>query len=157
MQRKEFTPDMLYGASSGGRVMDSSPVAVPVGFKKPETMEERLRRFIRMELSEEAERQGLETFEESQDFDIPDDPVDPSTPFEEFFDPVLGKAITPLEMERFEGEYRRQYLEAQADAISREDREEAIREHVRELKKKQAAPAAGGGSQSPPPPPQEGN
>lgn len=151
---RRFTADQLYGPEAGPPI-DGQPVEVPAGFKKPETMEERLKRFIRFELSEEAARSGLETFDEAMDFDVPDDPVDPSTPFEEFFDPDLGRAITPLEMERYEAEFRRQYLQAQADAISVEDRQAAIREHVEELRrqKKQQPPGGGGGSPNPPPPP----
>lgn len=153
---KTFTHEQLYGPEAGPKI-DGTPLQVPAGFKKPETMEERLKRFIRFELSEEAARAGADTFEEAMDFDIPDDPVDPSTPFEEFFDPELGRAITPDEMRRFDAEFREQYLRAQGDAIAAEDRAEAIREHVRQLKAKKNNPPGGGGAHPPAPPPQAEN
>lgn len=155
---REFTADQLYGPEAGPEV-DGSPVAVPAGFKKPETMEERIRRFVRNELSSEAAQAGAESFDEANDFDIPDDPVDPSTPFEEFFDPALGRSITPDEFNRYEAIYREQYLRAQAGKIAAEDREAAIREHVEQLRRsRKVKPAAeGGGSPNPPPPPAAGN
>lgn len=146
-----YDPSHLYGDKSAGAPQDSKPMQVPSGLQKPITMEERLQRFMRLELSRVAQEQGFESFEESQDFDIPDDPVDPSTPFEEFFDPVLGKAITPMEMEKFEAEYREQYLKAQGDKIAFEDREAAIREHVEQLRKAKKQQPPGGGGVAPPP------
>lgn len=75
---------------------DPNPVAIPSGFKRPETLEERIRRLVRSErFAQEMDSQGMETFEEANDFDIPDDPVDPSTPYEPFFDPALGTEVTP--------------------------------------------------------------
>lgn len=149
MIRKMITPEMLYGLAAGPAI-DATPVAVPIGFKKPETMEERLKRFIRRELSEDAARAGQETFEEANDFDIPDDPVDPDTPFEEFFDPALGQALTPDELRRYEYEYRMKYLEAQAEKIAFEDREAAIADAVKKAREKRSA-GSGGGSPTPPP------
>jgi hypothetical protein len=42
---------------------------------------------IRQEVSRAAEELGDETFEEADDFDIEDDPVDPRTPYEAVFNP----------------------------------------------------------------------
>lgn len=56
-----------------GDKVDPRPVAIPAGMKKPETAEERMRRMIRNELSMAAGRDGEETFEEANDFDVDDD------------------------------------------------------------------------------------
>lgn len=60
---------------------DQTPVAVPLGFTRPPTLHETIQRILRSERFN-ASLQGEETFEESDDFDIPDDPIDPTTPWE---------------------------------------------------------------------------
>lgn len=144
---RELKFEQLYGPDVGPAI-DGTPVAIPAGFKKPETMEERLKRFIRREMSDAAVRQGAESFDEANDFELPDDPVDPATPFEEFFDPVLGRAITPRELELYESQYRDRYLKTQADKMAIEDREEAFREALRKARN-----PGGGAPQKPGAPP----
>lgn len=63
---------------------DSTPMAPPIGYNPQPSM------FEQMRAMQEAQRSMLlagqdETFEEADDFDIEDDPADPSTPYEEFF------------------------------------------------------------------------
>lgn len=56
-----------------------------------QTEGERIRGIIRGErLKQEMEAAGRETFEEADDFDVGDD-YDPSSPYEEVFDPVAAK------------------------------------------------------------------
>lgn len=86
---------------------DPTPVAMPSGFKRPETLEERIRRLVRSErFNQDLDAAGLETFAEANDFDIPDDPLDPSTPYEPFFDPALGHEVTPEQVLRDQAEIR---------------------------------------------------
>lgn len=146
----EFTFDDLYGEKAGPK-MDPTPMAIPAGFKRPPTLAEQVQRLVRGALSQAAAEKGLETFEEANDFDIPDDPVDPSTPFEEFFDPTLGRSLTPHEMAKFGDAYRAEYLKAQGKALAEDDRRAAIAAHIEELRK-QRKPGAGGGSPPAPPP-----
>lgn len=73
--------------------VDQVPVAIPVEFRKSESMDERIRRIIEHSLSQEAHRQGFEDFDEANDFDIPDDPVDPSTPWEQDYDLSIAHAV----------------------------------------------------------------
>lgn len=62
-------------------------VAVPVGFQRPPTLAEQVARLVvSREMSNAAAQRGLESFEEADDFDIPDDPIDPTTPYEASFD-----------------------------------------------------------------------
>lgn len=67
---------------SGRESLDPTPMAVPVGFRRPPSLIEQMRSMIRNELSEGAARGGRETFEEANDFELPDDPEDPTTPWE---------------------------------------------------------------------------
>lgn len=58
--------------SRGDRV-DPRPVAVPAGMKLPETAEQKMQRMIRVELSKQAQEAGFESFQDANDFDVPDD------------------------------------------------------------------------------------
>lgn len=73
----------------GEEILDQTPVALPVGYKKQIPLNERIRSMVREEASRWAQENGNETFEEADDFNIADDPVDPSTPWEEDFDPEV--------------------------------------------------------------------
>lgn len=67
---------------------DPTPVAIPVGFRPPPSMQEMIAMYVRRELSQAAGRNDQETFEEADDFDIPDEPPDPSSPWELDFDKI---------------------------------------------------------------------
>lgn len=92
----------------GREIMDPTPVAIPAGFKPPETIEEKILRLVRArEIQAQLEAQGLETFEDAEDFDVDDD-FDPATPFEMVFDVGLGKEVTRAE-KKFMDERRREF------------------------------------------------
>lgn len=66
---------------------DPVPLAPPLGYKKAPSLRDQIREMVLSErLRMEAEAAGAETFEEADDFDVPD--LDPTSPFEEVFDPV---------------------------------------------------------------------
>ncbi|MEM2002482.1 MAG: hypothetical protein QXT77_07555, partial [Candidatus Methanomethylicaceae archaeon] len=114
----------------GHEALDPTPVVVPAGFKRPETLAEQVQRLVRTHISRQAEEAGFETFEDAEDFDVDDD-FDPSTPYEEIFDPVLGKGVTPDEFIRNEQRYRQLYLHMQKEADEAEARArqyEAVKE-----------------------------
>lgn len=71
----------------GHEVPDPTPLAVPVGFRHPPSMQEMIKQYIRRELSEQASQAGAETLEEANDFDIPDGPPDPYSKWEHDLDP----------------------------------------------------------------------
>lgn len=74
----------------GHELPDPTPVAPPVGYIKQPSMIEQVRNMVRSEhLRLAALEAGQETFEEADDFDIPDDPVDPHTRYEAVFDPPI--------------------------------------------------------------------
>lgn len=61
----------------GREVLDPTPLAPPVGFQDPPTIEEMIRSFIHNErIQAEIAAQGFETEEEANDFSVPDD-IDP--------------------------------------------------------------------------------
>lgn len=57
----------------GWEVPDPTPVAWPAGVRRPETLTEQIRRLVRLEVSKAAAEQGMESFEEADDFDMDDD------------------------------------------------------------------------------------
>lgn len=53
-------------------IPDKKPIALPLGYRAPEPLANMIARLIRVE-SLKAEAEGMESFEESDDFDIEDD------------------------------------------------------------------------------------
>lgn len=121
---------------NGAEILDPRPMALPVGFERPESIQELIRRLVvDPQIREELLNSDAETFDEADDFDVPDD-VQINTPYEEAFDPLhlatreqevrLG-AVKPLTPEQI----------AEAKAL------------VEKHRKKPAAPAADAVSPSP--------
>lgn len=52
---------------------DPQPMAVPVRFQRPESLDQMIRRMIRTQMSVQAAQGGHESFEEAEDFDTGDD------------------------------------------------------------------------------------
>lgn len=74
--------------AGGAEVPDPSVIAPPIGFVRQPPLHELIRQMVRSEqLAQEALAAGAETFEESDDFDVEDDP-DPTSPYEEVFEPA---------------------------------------------------------------------
>lgn len=59
--------------AEGLETPDPRPMAVPFGSKRPETLQEQIQRLVRNQVSSFAAQHERETFEEANDFDIPDD------------------------------------------------------------------------------------
>lgn len=84
----DATPLEEYLNKLGEEMPNSTPVAPPVGFVKAPSMVDHLRAMVRSELlRREVVAAGVESFDEADDFEIADDPIDPSTPYEAVFDP----------------------------------------------------------------------
>lgn len=58
---------------AGEEIPDDRPVEVPLKFKRPLSIQEEIQRYIRIEASMAAGRDGLETFDEANDFEVEDD------------------------------------------------------------------------------------
>lgn len=65
----------------GREIPDPTPVSLPAGFQRPEPLAETIRRLVRNEVSRQAVDSGMESFEESLDFDIDDEEL-PESPSE---------------------------------------------------------------------------
>lgn len=76
----------------GLEIPDPTPMALPIGHHPNESMDARIARIVSHSLSVQAEKEGFETFSDADDFDIEDDPVDPSTPWETDFDLATAHA-----------------------------------------------------------------
>lgn len=61
----------------GREIPDQTPVEIPIGFKRPLTLQEEIQRAIRGEMSRQAAAEGMESFEEANDFDTEDVLDDP--------------------------------------------------------------------------------
>lgn len=59
--------------SQGRELPDPTPVAMPLDCKRPESLTEQIRRMIRGEMSNQAAAEGKETFEEANDFEVPEE------------------------------------------------------------------------------------
>lgn len=66
----------------GREIPDATPVEVPLRLRNRPEEVERLRSLIRNELSDQAAKQGFETFEEANDFDVDEDEFFPVSPHE---------------------------------------------------------------------------
>lgn len=112
----------------GREIPNPNPLEIPAGFKRPDTLAEQVRRLVKSSLlAEQAQDQGFETFEESEDFEIDDDMFDPSSPYEEVFDPVLGRGITLDEFRRNDKEYEKRFIQADAAAYKAMEKSNALR------------------------------
>lgn len=83
---------------------DPKPVAIPVGFKRPPTLQEQIQQMIRTQISAQAAMNGQESFEEAEDFDVDDD-FDPMSPWEQDFE---AEAIV---QEKLQAKKRRPFRE----------------------------------------------
>lgn len=72
--------------SRGEEIPDPRPMALPVDFKPPIPLDEQIRQLIKNnQIQGQLHAEGVETFEEADDFEVDDDP-DPTSPYEENFD-----------------------------------------------------------------------
>lgn len=78
----------------GTPILDPTPMAPPIGYKRHPSMVEIVRDMVRSErLRQEAVEAGHETFEESEDFEIDDDPLPLQSPWENQHDPSLEELL----------------------------------------------------------------
>lgn len=66
-------PDRVRIDDKGREVLDTTPVTLPVRFRRGENISDQVQRLVAMELSKRAAAEGYETFDEANDFDVGDD------------------------------------------------------------------------------------
>lgn len=77
--------------ATGAEVLDPTPMEPPLGYNAQPTLADQIRMAVLSEkLAEEMRTQGMETFEEADDFDVGDD-YDISSPWENDFDPPFAE------------------------------------------------------------------
>jgi len=75
----------------GREIVSPLPMEPPLGYKRQPTMVEIIRQQIQSEhLARDLAAQGVETFEEADDFEVGDD-YEPSSPWENEFDPPISE------------------------------------------------------------------
>lgn len=80
----------------GRERLDPTPMAPPVGYNPQPSLMDQIRIAVRQEnFRRSVEAAGFETFEEGDDFDVPDDVPDPHTPYEAHFDPPPAPKPAP--------------------------------------------------------------
>lgn len=87
--------DLAFLNLLGQEVPDPTVIDPPLGYIQQPDLMELMRRMIRTEMSQAIDATQFETFDEADDFDIEDDPVDYSSPYEEYFDPAPGAPKGP--------------------------------------------------------------
>lgn len=75
----------------GREIVSPTPLEPPLNYTKQESLSMQIRRMVQSEaLRMAAENAGMETFEESEDFDVGDD-YEPHSPWENEFDPPISE------------------------------------------------------------------
>lgn len=87
---------------AGQEVNDPTPMEPPLGYKEQPSIAQQIRDMVRSEqLRLAVEAEGYETFEEADDFDVGDD-FDPTTPYENDFDPPIKEVVEEVAKARKE-------------------------------------------------------
>lgn len=86
-EQLEFPHGLSRINKDGSETPDPRPLALPVGFERPESIQELIQRLVRdPAIRAEMDAGDIDTFDDADDFEIPDDI--PQSPHEENFDPL---------------------------------------------------------------------
>lgn len=106
----------------GREINDGIPVEWPVGVTVPESLEQKIARMVRVGVSQFAQDHGAETFDEADDFDVPDPEALPGSVHELDDDQeriaadlAAVRRIPPQFREAFERYVERKRAKAEAD------------------------------------------
>lgn len=84
-------PFRLTFTKEGRELPDPTPLELPAGTKRPETLQDQIRRLIRTDVSAYAEDHGAESFEDANDFDIDDDEPESRATHHELHEEVVDE------------------------------------------------------------------
>lgn len=122
--------------------LDPVPFKTTILLEGPTPIEVRLRNLIQSErMADFARKMGVETWEESNDFDVPDDLHPPETEHELLWDDGLGRDVTRAE---------KKALDEERAMYAREELQR--RKHRRLMASRQRVTAPSNGQVAPPPP-----
>lgn len=114
----------------GEELVSNIPVALPVGFKRPTSLGEKMKALVQNELIQrELYAAGLETFEEADDLDCDEQDPLSNTPYEDCFEPERPGATA-----------REQELRANFVADIRPDQKAKAKEVIERHRKKPEEP-----------------
>lgn len=140
----------------GEEIPDDRPMSAAVGFKRPPSLAEMVKNLVRNEqIQRDFDTHGIETFDDADDFNVDDD-FDPSSPWEESFDPTYPHIAarmqevrsgvvqdkTPAEIAEKIAQMKSELSKLRA---TKAEREEATKDHAlerRESRRKKAAKAS---------------
>lgn len=92
-----------YLNKAGAEVNDPTPMEPPLGYMKQPSLADQIRMAVlSQKLADEVAAQGMETFEEADDFEVGDD-YDPSSPWENEFDPDYRDIVNEVARLRAKG------------------------------------------------------
>lgn len=77
----------------GEEMMDPTPVALPMAFRRPESISDMMKRLVRTHLSRVAAAEQSESFDEADDFNVDGEEKEPNTPYEDDLEGVDRPAI----------------------------------------------------------------
>lgn len=90
-RRAEYLNDL------GQEIPDPRPISPPIGYKRQPSVFDLQRENLALAMRLNREDAEFETFEESEDFDVDDDDYDPSSPWENDFDPPFSEIRAAVE------------------------------------------------------------
>lgn len=112
---------------TGGEINDGRSMAIPSGFKRPETLQEQIRRLVRSDPTLFRQDDDDESFEEADDFDVEDD-IEVTSPFEMFFDPTVGRDVSAQFFHDNEKQIRAAYQRQQQQRLREAERDRFLEE-----------------------------
>lgn len=119
---------------------DGKPMGIPVNQRRPPTLQEQIAQFMHSaELRRLAQQSGVESFHESEDFNIPDEPESMESPYERYFDPELNREISNAEktyVTQLKKESGEAIAEAQKAALAKKKNEKFIEEKLKKSRNK---------------------
>lgn len=114
---------------AGRELPDPRPLEVPAGYKKPESLTEKIRRMVRTDVSEWASQRGAETFEEANDFEIEEDDALEHPTHHELHEEVVNEQLRVIE-EKKRDDHRRRAVRAKERAREEEAGSEGFQEET---------------------------
>lgn len=109
--------------AQGRELPDATPLEVPAGMRQPESIESMIARMVRGRVSELAAKDGLETFDEANDFEVEDDD-----------EPLTAHEVQDMKLEALADDRRR--LDELEDAFNAEEKQSKVREEIEKRKEK---------------------
>lgn len=135
-------PKKLPLNEAGQLIPDPVPMAPPIGYKPQPDMMDMIRHQVRL-ASMEAERAGLETEDEADDFDVDDDP-ELKSPYE-----LDAESEVPIKVLKYRADQAQlDYMEAKREAGLRMQADTSLPKDIADG----SGGGARGGSQEPAPP-----